>query len=135
MATDSQIAYGTLFTNFFIGLILFVFYIWTLVRAFRLLPHKKGSTKILWVLLIVINILGGQLLGIPFLLLAILVWTESIQTIKIKVPGKRNNQDYSKGYNTPPQQVPIQRYPRLVPIPRYLRQVQRNSPRLVKQQY
>ena len=109
MATDSEIAYGTLFTSFFIGVILFVFYIWTLVRAFRLLPQKKGSTKILWVLLIVINILGGQLLGIPFLLLAILVWSENV---KIKLPGRRVyqvQQNYSKQYTQPPRQV--RRYP------------------------
>ncbi len=54
-----------------------VFYIVTLVKGFSLLcSMKKGTYKNILLGLLIFNIIGGQSLIIPFVILAIMVWSK-----------------------------------------------------------
>ena len=57
-----------------------VFYIITIVRGFSLLCNmKKGTYKNILLGLLIFNIIGGQSLLFPFIILAIMVWSKKIK--------------------------------------------------------
>lgn len=79
-----------------ISILLFVFYVWTIIRAIRLAlnSEKRDLAYYFWWLLIIVNILGGQFFGLPFLILAIITWSEKLH----KKFEDRINIQYQKGF-------------------------------------
>jgi hypothetical protein len=70
----------TLILTMITTIILLVFYIITIVRGFSILCNtKKGTYKNLLLGLLIFNIIGGQSLIIPFVILAIMVWSKKIK--------------------------------------------------------
>mgnify|MGYP003332421957 CR=1 FL=1 len=61
-------------------IILIVFYIVTIVKGFSILCNtKKGTYKNILLGLLIFNIIGGQSLIIPFIILAIMVWSKKMK--------------------------------------------------------